>query len=92
MKMDFATGVCDGKIGVDRTGAGSVTTMSQNAEEQFKHNSNKQETYSKAHFFHWRKIEMCRIVIFYIYKINNDIVKSYQLCMDLVHRLCCEKL
>ena len=51
MKMDFATGVCDGKIGMDRTGAGSVTTMSQNAEEQFKQNSNKQETYSKAPFF-----------------------------------------
>ena len=67
MKMDFATGVGDGKIGVDRTGAGGVTTMSQNAEEQFKHNSNKQETYSKApFFFYWRKIEMCRIVIFYI--------------------------
>ena len=43
MKMDFATGVCDGKIGVD-TEPGGVTTMSQNAGEQFKHNSNKQET------------------------------------------------
>lgn len=47
MKMDFATGVCDGKIGVVRTGA----AMSQNAGEQFKQNSNKQETYSKAPFF-----------------------------------------